>query len=397
MGFFKKLFSKIKKMESKEWDLAEQQDWNVEDVGALFDAQVDFSDLSQREKYIKSLVERMCDSANQLDLLAREYNGVTGYLTDMEEIESLPEEERNELEDCAKRITYLSNEQAIFQGKSNRLTEEEFRTIERMESEIEGGIAKLKEAEQYQEFIRNDLKKLEARKHGYDFHRKELISFLINVKGMLSICFITFAACISMLLFLQLLFHMNTKLGYLFVVAAGAVSVTIIYVKYTEAIRDLRKTESGLNKLILLQNRVKIRYVNNTNLLEYLCLKYGVNESNQLEYLWSQYMEELEERLQFEQTVVELEFYEKELLRILRRYHLKYPNVWLRQTEAILEHKEMVEIRHGLILRRQKLRKQMEYNEELATEAKENIKKAMEQYPQYSKSILEIVTKYEKK
>ena len=56
----------------------------------------------------------------------------------------------------------------------------------------------------------------------------------------------------------------------------------------------------------------------------------------------------------------------------------------------MLDSKEMVEIRHGLVDRRQKLRTQMEYNKGLVTAGQKEIKDTIENYPQYKDEILEI-------
>ena len=68
----------------------------------------------------------------------------------------------------------------------------------------------------------------------------------------------------------------------------------------------------------------------------------------------------------------------------------------MHQPEALLEKKEMVEIRHGLIERRQKLRVQMEYNKRLATEAQQEIRRTMEAYPQYKEEIMDMVNRYQR-
>ena len=92
----------------------------------------------------------------------------------------------------------------------------------------------------------------------------------------------------------------------------------------------------------------------------------------------------------------ELNHYKKELITVLKRYQLHDPEIWLHQTAALLDPKEMVEIRHGLIDRRQKLRVQMEYNKRLATEAQKEIRNTIDDYPQYRQEILDMVERYEK-
>ena len=56
----------------------------------------------------------------------------------------------------------------------------------------------------------------------------------------------------------------------------------------------------------------------------------------------------------------------------------------------------MVEIRHSLIIRRQSLRKRIEYNKEtVAGGAQRDIKELVQRYPKYAREILETVEKYE--
>ena len=69
--------------------------------------------------------------------------------------------------------------------------------------------------------------------------------------------------------------------------------------------------------------------------------------------------------------------------------------IWLHQTQAILDKKEMVEIRHNLIIRRQSLRRRMDYNREvIAGNAQAEIKDLVDKYPEYAKEILNIVAQY---
>ena len=57
----------------------------------------------------------------------------------------------------------------------------------------------------------------------------------------------------------------------------------------------------------------------------------------------------------------------------------------------------MVEIRHNLIIRRQSLRRRMDYNKEvIAGKAQEEIKDLVESYPKYAGEIMNIVDEYEK-
>ena len=109
------------------------------------------------------------------------------------------------------------------------------------------------------------------------------------------------------------------------------------------------------------------------------------------------YQAEQVERKKLEQTMQELSFGQEDLIRILKKYRLHDPMIWLHQTGAILDPKEMVEVRHTMILRRQQLRKQMEFNTDNAEKAQEQIKKLVTEYPKYAAQILKMVSAYEEK
>ena len=126
-------------------------------------------------------------------------------------------------------------------------------------------------------------------------------------------------------------------------------------------------------------------------------MKYNVSSAGELEKGWQQYQKEKEERRSYQQAEKELDQCQKDLLHVLRRYQVQDPMIWLHQTAALLDKKEMVEIRHNLIIRRQSLRKRMDYNKEvIAAKAQAEIKDLVENYPRYAKEILGIVGQYEK-
>jgi hypothetical protein len=192
------------------------------------------------------------------------------------------------------------------------------------------------------------------------------------------------------------MWNLDVTIGYTIAVLIAATSLVLVYVKFNEAQREIVRVEKAINKLILLQNTVKIKYVNNTNLLEYLYVKYDVNSSNELKKLWDKYIEESNQREAEKQMQADMDFNQSSLIKLLRRLKISEPNIWLHQGQALLDDKEMVEIRHSLIIRRQKLRKQMEYNAKMAQQAQDEVKDIVNKYPEYAKNILDLVSDYEK-
>lgn len=386
MGLFGWLFKKKKIAE-------EPDDW--EQIVYERD-KINFQDGEERKRYLTGCMEQIGEAEKEINLLTGEYSLVTSYLTDMEEIEALPPENMAELKNVAGKLLTLEQERKRYLDKKQRMTESEYRQIRSQEDEIAEGIEKLKEAEKYQKLIRQDLVRLDGERHAYGYRKNELKSGMINLRGMAVICLAALGACVIMLLILQFGFEMDTAIGYGVSVAAAAIAITIFFAKYMDAEKELTRVEKAENKLIQLQNKVKIRYVNNVNLLDYLYLKYGVDSAGRLQELWSMYQEEKEERRQYAEAEAKLEYHRKQLVEILRRYRVKDPERWISQPGAIVDSREMIEIRHGLIVQRQALRKQLDYNHRLAETAQQEIKDVAATYPQYAAEISAMVERYAK-
>ena len=400
MGLFKnnRLIQKISEWKNRKKSLKEEdyEDENWSEIS--YDREeLDIHNVSQRQAYVKGCLEQVAEASKELENLNFEYGMVTSYLKDMEEIEALPDEEKGQLRECAEKIQNLEGERGVYLEKKNRMNDEKFHQMDRLEEDAEEGIQKLSETEDYQEKIREDMSRLEGEKHAYLYRKDELKALVADTKGMAVICSVAFAVCMVVLLVLHFSMGMETQIGYMLTAGAAALIITVIFLKHSESVKELKTVENGINRIIMLQNRVKIRYVNNTNLLDYLYLKYQVKNAKELKTLWENYKLEKEERKKYREAELELEDCQQELLTMLKCYQVKDPAIWLHQAAAILDSKEMVEIRHNLIIRRQSLRKRIDYNKEVvAKKAQEEIKDLVDSYPQYAKEILDAVDEYEK-
>ncbi len=389
MGLLKKLFGWKKNRKDAELAPEEWDDITYDRA----DYQID--NPMQRKEYVKGCLEQMSEATKELENLQFEYNTVTSHLKDIEEIEAIPEEDAVELKECARKIDSLQRQQNGYEERKNRMDEETYRELERMEDEFEEGYEKLTKAEEYQDLVKRDLRKLDGERQAYYYRRNELRRIIADTKSMTIVCTVAVIICILILFILQYGFRMNTKLGYLAAGAVGAIAITAIFIKHNDSIKELGQVENGIRRIISLQNTVKIRYVNNTHLLDYLYMKYNVSSAAELGKNWKRYLQEKEERHDYQIAVQELDECHKELVEILRFYKITDPMIWLHQIPALLDKKEMVEVRHGLIIRRQSLRKRMDYNKDVIVgKAQSEIKDLVDNYPEYAKEILEMVDSY---
>lgn len=389
--FLKKLmWWKKSEVEPEEY---EEEDW-TEPVADR--KKIDINKEEDRERYLRTCCEQIADASKEMENLTYEYGLITSYLKDIEEIEALPLEQREELNGYAQKIVNLEKEQESYSKTAKRMTDIRFHQMEAIADDAQEGYKKIKEAEEYRILVKQDLQRLDGERHAFHYRRNELHDMLENARSMSQIFLVAAAACLVMLFALQMGLEMNVKMGYILAAVLAAAGITYLYVRYSEAERELQRVNSGINRLILLQNTVKIRYINNKNLLDYLYLKYKVQSASELDFLWQKYQEEVKEREKMAETEDEYNFYQKEMLHLLRQYHLKDPNIWLHQAPALVDNKEMVEIRHSLIERRQNIRKQMDYNTDIAKTAQEEIKEIADKYPQYAQEIVTVISEYEK-
>lgn len=389
MGLLQRIFNWKRDYE----EAYEVEEWN-EIVYDRDDLQV--HNRKQREEYVRGCLEQIAEASREVENLQHEYQVVTSHLKDIEEIEVLPENESRLLMECAKRIDTLERQQSGYKERKNRMTDEKFYQMECMEEEVQEAYEKLEKAEEYQNLIKRDLRRLDSERQAYGFRKIELRHLMKDTRSMTIVCATAVIFCLLLLLILQYAFSFDVKIGYLAAGGIGALAITAIFLKYNDAVRELSQVESGISRLIRLQNTVKIRYVNNTHLLDYLYMKYNVKSAQELGRDYKQYLEEKDERHNYKRAEIELDSTQQELLHILRRYQVKDPMIWLYQTQALLDKKEMIEIRHNLIIRRQSLRRRMDYNKEvIAGKAKAEVKDLVENYPKYAKEILGIVAEYD--
>lgn len=389
MGLLQRIFNWKRDYE----EAYEVEEWN-EIVYDRDDLQV--HNRKQREEYVRGCLEQIAEASREVENLQHEYQVVTSHLKDIEEIEALPENESRLLMECAKRIDTLERQQSGYKERKNRMTDEKFYQMECMEEEVQEAYEKLEKAEEYQNLIKRDLRRLDSERQAYGFRKIELRHLMKDTRSMTIVCATAVIFCLLLLLVLQYAFSFDVKIGYLAAGGIGALAITAIFLKYNDAVRELSQVESGISRLIRLQNTVKIRYVNNTHLLDYLYMKYNVKSAQELGRDYKQYLEEKDERHNYKRAEIELDSTQQELLHILRRYQVKDPMIWLHQTQALLDKKEMIEIRHNLIIRRQSLRRRMDYNKEvIAGKAKAEVKDLVENYPKYAKEILGIVAEYD--
>ena len=187
----------------------------------------------------------------------------------------------------------------------------------------------------------------------------------------------------------MLLFVVITGLGA--IIALGMFGI----LRVTE--RQVMITEKKLNKAAALLNKIKIKYINAANALDYGYSKYGVKSSYELVKKFEAYLEMKEEQQRVIKLTTNLNQAEEHLQSLLRQAGVYDTQVWLTRVKALYNKNEMVEVRHNLTVQRQRLRGIIQDNEDIMEEAKCNIMKITNNNPAYMKEALDIIEEFEKR
>lgn len=362
----------------------------------LFQKQsIRFEDKQQREQYVRNCCEQMIEASEESENAKLEYNLITAYLNDMQMIEEMPEQQQTSLHSTVRKILNLEEERETLRKTPRKITERQFNYAQSNAEDIPDILKRMVDNEKYREILKSDMQHLENEKAAQNIRKRDLIQEQQNLKGMSLIAFTTLVAVLILLWVFQELLGSNVQLAYLVVMLAAVLVTLGLFLKLKEADGELKYVEKCLNKAIGLLNHTKIKFVNVENALDYSYDKYNVRSAYELNYIWENYLKEKEERSRYQRTNEDIEFYTEQMIRQLTDYGIQDPQVWSSQMQAIIDKKEMEEIRRRLMVRRQKIRKQLDYNNKIMNDAKNEISSLVNNHKQYAREILQIVNSIE--
>lgn len=314
-----------------------------------------------------------------------EYEAVTNSLKDIQLITDIPPEAKAELAVAAEKIQELSAERESYQKSPNKIPEEQYLKIESYGENIREMMKKLDDDEKYALVIKNDMQAIEGEKTEIRYEIEEAQDKLDLYKRLMGWVLGMLGAVVVFTVINMAALKSAYDVWIYGALACIGVILVMIFAKQQEERRELHFQERKLNRAISLLNKAKVRYVNIQNSIDYQHMKYGVESAYELNHIWGIYLEMKRERELYRNSSRELHDAETELISILSDYQLIDPRIWVHRSAALLDDREMVEVRHDLNTRRQKLRKNMEYNRQVA----ENTGKSIQDFARMNKSFAE--------
>ncbi len=355
-----------------------------------------WNDPKKLEHYILDSCEQIIALTKEIEGEKTEYRIVTSYLTDIQTIEGLPEEMRQSIREAATNIEQLNAARQAYEKASYQISEEQFMLMEQEEDDIPQTIHRMLDNERYQDKVRRDKNILEAQKNQWEIEREAITGERKILKRASVLLFLLYATLLILLFVLQFMAKMDLTVAFLVLFFVGALGGAIIYFRSLYLQKQMRQATRNENQAISLLNVVCMKYVNVTKAVEYTKDKFGIHNSTELNYVWEQYTSAVREKEKFLRNNDDLEYFNGRLIRLLQRIDLYDRKIWLTQTKALIDDQEMVEIKHNLVKRRQKIRAHMEENRKIVQSERNEIDRLMTEHEHYVPEIIEIISSVDK-
>lgn len=318
-------------------------------------------DVSTAKKYILEGCEQLTKDVQELVDDRNEYRSLTNYLTDIQLIENLNTADRDKINDVANNILSLTENKNASLEITKKMPDSQFMDMQKYQEEVPEAIVRLKENEKNQEILKKDIDYLEGEKLEWTYegnvltveiHRlKKVVYYLVGFFVMLALFFAIMKAAVQM----------DAGIYGILILAIVLIATLAILLRILNDKTIIKQSQVNYNAAVTLQNRIKLRYVNATNAVEYVREKYHVSSAQDFQKQWDTYLDICAEKERLERTNDDLEYYKEVLVKILRKYQLYDAGIWAYQAQALVEPREMVEIKHSLLERRTKIRKRIEF------------------------------------
>lgn len=325
------------------------------------------------KKYMLEQCEEITQSVTDYVAAKQEYDELTKYLKDIQIIEGMDEQDRQKLTDVALNIVTINKAKKSMNEKVNRLQDSQFVLFDNQKEELPKLMKRLRDNENTRDIMKRDMDYLEGEKVEW-MYEKTAIKQQQQILKTLSVFVLASEALFIIAFLATMILEYTTASGILLgVVFAVAVIESAVLLKMQNNKTDVLQCTLNYNKAVSIQNSIKIKYINIVNAVEFTCEKYKVRNAAELEKKWQYYLESVKEREKLVQANDDLNYYKSSMVRLLRMYQLYDAGIWPQQAEALANSKEMVEIKHSLLERRQKVRGRMENMNQYIIDSRQKI------------------------
>lgn len=351
----------------------------------------------EKKSHVERLCEQMVICSRRIENAKKEYHAVNGYINDMMLISNLEEPVKGNVEYYARRIITLREDKKSMRQHSTKIPDSKYIYMQHHEDEIKDILKDMHDDEQECQRLKTDLHNIEGEKFALTHEKKHTRKRLENIRAVAKAGLIIAAIIIVILTGIQMVADSNFSIGIYGVIIGVLLLAAVLLVLNQKYTAELKLLDIKLNKAVNLLNKYKLLYVNAKNRLDYSYERNGVKSSYELNDLWRLYLNVKKEYEAFHMNADNSFKAIEGLMMELDKLRLYDSSVWASQVDAIVDSKEMTQIRHTLNVRRQKLKEVMSVNSDSITKLKENIQSIAENNPDMSEEIMNILERYEER
>ena len=140
------------------------------------------------------------------------------------------------------------------------------------------------------------------------------------LKNAAMVVFGIFSFIMIILIVMYLGFGADITYGWLITAILAIIAGFVILVRYQNDDSEIRIATKNAKRAIELLNKVKIKYVNITNAVDYERKAYNVKDHRDFSAQLEDYQEAVRERTKYLETNQELDFYNDKLIKQLSKY-----------------------------------------------------------------------------
>lgn len=347
-----------------------------------------------RTSFIENCCEQMATCSKRIDDAKREYTLVNNYLNDIQAIEQLEGERREQLMYYAKRIKTLNESKKELRQFTSRMPGDKYLYMQRMEGQMQSILKEMKDSEELCDRLKMDLHNIEGEKFALKQEEHYAAKMINTVRSLFKISIVTFASILIILLIAQLALEADMRIPVYATIMLAVATAAVILVLNQKYYSELKLTGLKMQKAVRLLNKYRLRYVNAKSILDYAYEKNGVKTSYELAENWAVYLSVKKEQEAYEKNNDELYKTINDMEVFLNSIKLYDASIWPSQVDAILDGREMTEVRHTLNVRRQKLRKSIEYNMNTIDRYKAQIESITKKNPAMAAEVLAVLDRY---
>lgn len=143
--------------------------------------------------------------------------------------------------------------------------------MQQEESDIPNAIKRLQSNEAYLETIRRDMKYLEREKGEWQLYQEILSHDRVKMQKFMYVAAGLSVTAALILLITQIILGTDMRLIWMILIFIAVLGICLPYLKMMNDRTESRRAKANADKAITLLNKVKIKYVNMTNAVDYAC------------------------------------------------------------------------------------------------------------------------------